>query len=101
MKKSCKFTRPRTATDSFMGKQMDLSGLIIDKFADVFVVIEPYSAGYIETVDWLASSLQSLYPGSRIAVRPDERTALKEGVDFSKIAKIIPAPIPWKLKKIF
>jgi 23S rRNA (cytosine1962-C5)-methyltransferase len=75
------------------GEADGLSGLIIDKFADVFVV-EPYSAGYIdiETMGWIASSLQSLYPGSRIVVRPDERTAAKEGVDFSKVAKDYPGP---------
>ena len=80
------------------GEADGLSGLIIDKFADVFV-IEPYSAGYIEAVDWLASSLQSLYPGSRIAVRPDERTAAKEGVDFSKIAKNYPVPDSLEIKE--
>ena len=58
------------------GEADGLSGLIIDKFADVFVV-EPYSAGYIETMNWIVSSLQSLYPGSRIVARPDERTAAK------------------------
>ncbi len=73
------------------GEADGLSGLIIDKFADVFVV-EPYSAGYIETMGWIASSLQSLYPGSRIVVRPDERTAAKEGVHFSKVAKDYPGP---------
>ena len=73
------------------GEADGLSGLIIDKFADVFVV-EPYSAGYRETMGWIASSLQSLYPGIRIVVRPDERTAAKEGVDFSKVAKDYPGP---------
>lgn len=73
------------------GEADGLSGLIIDKFADVFVV-EPYSAGYVETMGWIASSLQSIYPGSRIVVRPDERTAAKEGVDFSKVAKDFPGP---------
>ena len=82
------------------GEADGLSGLIIDKFADVFVV-EPYSAGYVETMDWLVSSLQSLYPGSRIAVRPDERTAVKEGVDFSKIAKNYPGPDSLEIKENF
>jgi len=67
------------------GEADGLSGLIIDKFADVFV-IEPYSAGYIDIMSWIVSSLKSLYPDSQIAVRPDERIALKEGTDFSKIA---------------
>jgi 23S rRNA (cytosine1962-C5)-methyltransferase len=37
-------------------------------------------------MDWIVSSLKSLYPDSQITVRPDERIALKEGADFSKIA---------------
>jgi 23S rRNA (cytosine1962-C5)-methyltransferase len=80
------------------GEADGLSGLIIDKFADVFV-IEPYSAGYIETMNWIVSSLQSLYPGSRIVVRPDERTAAKEGVDFSKVAKNYPGPDSIEIKE--
>src|SRR3989304_6460143 len=82
------------------GEADGLSGLIIDKFADVFVV-EPYSAGYVETMGWIASSLQSMYPGSRIVVRPDERTAAKEGVDFSKIAKNYPGPDSLEIKENF
>lgn len=73
------------------GESDGLSGLIIDKFADVFV-IEPYSAGYVGTIEWIVSSLQSLYPGARIAVRPDERTAAKEGIDFLSVAKDYPGP---------
>lgn len=73
------------------GEADGLSGLIIDKFADVFVV-EPYSAGYVGIMKWIILSLQSLYPGSRIAVRPDERNAAKEGVDFSRVAKDYPCP---------
>lgn len=90
-----------TTSDSYRlvhGEADGLSGLIIDKFADTFV-IEPYSAGYIETVGWLASSLQSLYPGCRIAVRPDERTAAKEGIDFSKAAKQYPGPDSLEIKE--
>lgn len=69
------------------GEADGLSGLIIDKFADVFVV-EPYSAGYLGTMEWIVSSLQSLYPGSRIVVHPDERIAAKEGADFLRVARI-------------
>jgi 23S rRNA (cytosine1962-C5)-methyltransferase len=69
------------------GEADGLSGLIIDKFADVFVV-EPYSAGYLGTMEWIVSSLQSLYPGSRIVVRTDERIAAKEGADFSRVARV-------------
>lgn len=73
------------------GESDGLSGLIIDKFAGVFVV-EPYSAGYAGIMEWIASSLQSLYPGSQVVVRPDERNAAKEGVDFSKLTKVYPGP---------
>src|SRR4030065_776775 len=59
------------------GETRGFSGLIIDKFADVFVV-EPYSAGYIEIMGWIASSLQPLDPVCRIGVRPDEATATHE-----------------------
>lgn len=80
------------------GESDGLSGLIIDKFADVFV-IEPYSAGYIGILEWIVSSLQSLYPGTRIAVRPDERTAAKEGIDFSPVAKDYPGPSLVEIKE--
>ncbi|MFN3532141.1 MAG: class I SAM-dependent rRNA methyltransferase [Candidatus Brocadia sp.] len=73
------------------GEADGLSGLIIDKFADVFVV-EPYSAGYLGIMEWIVSSLQSLYPGCRVAVRPDERNAIKEGADFSKVTQKYPGP---------
>ncbi len=73
------------------GEADGLSGLIIDKFANV-LVIEPYSAGYLEIMEWIVSSLQSLYPGTRITVRPDERNEAKEGADFSKAAKNYPGP---------
>lgn len=75
----------------FHGEADGLSGLIIDKFAEVFVV-EPYSAGYIGIMEWIVASLQALYPGSRIVVRPDERIAAKEGVGFSKIARDYSCP---------
>ncbi|OOP56732.1 MAG: hypothetical protein AYP45_07450 [Candidatus Brocadia carolinensis] len=75
----------------FHGEADGLSGLIIDKFAEVFVV-EPYSAGYIGIMEWIVASLQALYPGSRIVVRPDERIAAKEGVSFSKIARNYSCP---------
>lgn len=73
------------------GEADGLSGLIIDKFVDIFVV-EPYSAGYVGIMEWIAASLQSLYPGSRIVVRPDERIAAKEGVSFAKVARAYSGP---------
>lgn len=73
------------------GEADGLSGLIIDKFAHVLVV-EPYSAGYIGIMDWIVSSLKTLYPDCNVAVRPDARNAEKEGVDFSKVSRIYPCP---------
>ena len=73
------------------GEADGLSGLIIDKFADVFVV-EPYSAGYIEIMGWISSSLKTLYPGCRIVVRPDERTAAKRECRLFKGGKGISRP---------
>lgn len=73
------------------GEADGLSGLIIDKFARV-IVVEPYSAGYIGIMDWIVSSLKTLYPDCNVAVRPDARNAEKEGVDFSKLSRNYPCP---------
>ncbi len=80
------------------GEADGLSGLIIDKFADVFVV-EPYSAGYLGIMEWIVSALQSLYRNAQVVVRPDERNAVKEGVDFSKIAQLYPGPDSVEIKE--
>ncbi len=82
------------------GEADGLSGLIIDKFANIFVV-EPYSAGYLGIMEWIVSSLQSLYPGARVVVRPDERIAAKEGADFSKAARAYPGPDSVGIKENF
>lgn len=82
------------------GEADGLSGLIIDKFANVFVV-EPYSAGYLGIMEWIVLSLQSLYPGARVVARPDERTAAKEGVDFAKVSKAYPVPDSIEIKENF
>ncbi|MDR0363047.1 MAG: class I SAM-dependent rRNA methyltransferase [Planctomycetota bacterium] len=68
-----------------------LPGLVIDKFADLLVV-EPYVAGWLHIMDWVAEALAELYPGCRVAVRPDERAEKKEGVSFAKAAEKYPAP---------
>ena len=68
-----------------------LPGLVIDKFADV-LLIEPYSAGWLHLMDWVAESLTTLYPGCRPAVRADARAAAKEGVSFARLEKQYPAP---------
>lgn len=89
------------ASDSYRlvhGEADGLSGLIIDKFAGVLVV-EPYSAGYLGIMELIVSPLQSLYPGARVVVRPDERIAAKEGVDFSRAAKAYPGPDSVEIKE--
>ena len=70
-----------------------LSGLIIDKYADVLVV-EPYSAGYVKIMDWLVRILNDLYPGHRVVVRPDGKQAEREGVsnECVELGRRYPAP---------
>lgn len=70
-----------------------LSGLIIDKYADV-LVIEPYSAGYVTAIQWIDESLRELYPGCRIAVRPDAKQSEREGVtsECADLERRYPAP---------
>ena len=43
--------------------------------------------------------MKSLYPNCRVVVRPDERIAVKEGVDFSKIATAYPGPDSVEIKE--
>ena len=73
---------PQIQSDAYRvvhGEADGLSGLIVDKYADV-IVIEPYSAGYIRSADWIISALTELYPGCRVAFRPDATTVEREGV---------------------
>jgi 23S rRNA (cytosine1962-C5)-methyltransferase len=68
-----------------------MSGLVIDKFADVFVM-EPFSAGWLRLGPFAAGALQKLYPGSRAVFRPDEKTEKSEGVSFARLASSYPPP---------
>jgi 23S rRNA (cytosine1962-C5)-methyltransferase len=68
-----------------------LSGLVIDKFADVFI-IEPFSAGYLGLGPLVAEALRKLYPGCRAAFRPDEKTEKTEGVSFAPLVSRCPPP---------
>ena len=68
-----------------------LSGLIIDKYADV-IVAEPYSAGYLTLWPMIADALKQLYPGHKVALRPDTRTEEGEGVSFAELARQYPCP---------
>jgi 23S rRNA (cytosine1962-C5)-methyltransferase len=68
-----------------------LAGLVIDKFADVFVA-QPFSAGYRGLGPFVAEALQRLYPGCRVAFRSDEKTERAEGVSFAPLVMRYPPP---------
>jgi 23S rRNA (cytosine1962-C5)-methyltransferase len=89
-----KLLRLDERTDSYRlihSESDGLSGLIVDKFADVLVV-EPFSAGYVVLGPLLLRVLQELYPAARICFRPDPRTEEIEGVSFAELARRHPAP---------
>lgn len=75
------------------GEADGLSGLMVDKYADV-LVIEPYSAGYVYFMDALTKGLRELYPSCRMVVRPDAKHAVREGVEkeCAELARRHPAP---------
>ncbi len=52
------------------GEADGLSGLVIDKYAELLVV-EPLSAGYLPCAETIAESLKNLYPGSQVVFRPN------------------------------
>ncbi len=64
-----------------------LSGLIVDRYADLFV-IEPTSIGFWRLAPQIASLLREMFPGSEAIVRVDERVARLEGFDPG------PPPLP-------
>jgi 23S rRNA (cytosine1962-C5)-methyltransferase len=68
-----------------------LSGLVVDKFADV-IVVEPFSAGYVALGPAIIRALRELYPKAWVCFRPDPRTEDIEGVSFGKLAREFPAP---------
>ena len=68
-----------------------LSGIVIDKFADVLVV-EAFTAGALAAGEWIASALRDLYPQARIAFRASEKTQEREGVSFEALTRKYPAP---------
>ncbi len=83
------------STDAFRwvhGEADGLSGLIVDRYADVCVV-QPFSAGWSgQTLDWIVEGLQALAPGSRIALRPELRAADREGLDYAAELSRYPGP---------
>lgn len=69
-----------------------LSGLVIDRYGDIFVV-EPYSAGYRgEIMRFVAEAVEAECPGARVVVRPDPRTEEKERCSFRAEAGAFPGP---------
>jgi 23S rRNA (cytosine1962-C5)-methyltransferase len=75
------------------GEADGLSGVIIDKFAEVLLV-EPLSAGYLTMADWLNEALADLYPDARIVWRPDEKIERREGVNFNRLTRqFAPPPV--------
>ncbi|MBI4575462.1 MAG: class I SAM-dependent rRNA methyltransferase [Planctomycetes bacterium] len=76
------------------GEADGLSGLVVDRYADV-VVVEPYSAGYAgETLGWVVEGIRGLAPGVRVAVRADPMTERRERFDLSEAARVHPAGAP-------
>jgi len=73
------------------GEGDGLTGLAVDKFGEVLVV-EPFIAGYVQAGGMVAAALEELYPGHRIAFRPDPRTEKGEGASFAALAAAYPAP---------
>jgi 23S rRNA (cytosine1962-C5)-methyltransferase len=73
------------------GEADGLSGLVIDKFADV-LVIEPFSAGYLGLGPFIAGALERLYPGCRPVFRPDDKTERSEGISFGPLSSRYPPP---------
>ncbi len=69
------------------GEADGLSGLVIDRFADTFVV-KPYSAGYVVGIDLIASALDELFPGARIVFRMDGTVGKREGLAPAVTAQV-------------
>jgi len=85
--------RLQERTDAYRlvhGEADGLSGLVVDRFADVLVA-RPYSAGYAREFELVARALGELFPGARIAVRADDATARREGFDAAELARRFPA----------
>jgi 23S rRNA (cytosine1962-C5)-methyltransferase len=68
------------------GEADGLSGLVVDKFGDAFVM-RLYSAGYVHLADQLRDGIRELYPGARVVARSDDATAKREGFDNAKLRK--------------
>jgi 23S rRNA (cytosine1962-C5)-methyltransferase len=56
-----------------------LSGLVVDRFANVLVA-EIFSAGMFLHWEWVAAALREQFPGSEIVMRADRRSEKHEGV---------------------
>lgn len=63
-----------------------LSGLIIEKFADV-LLIHPVSAGWIYMMEDVCAALIQLYPKHHLKVMANERHAAREKVSFDLLER--------------
>ncbi|MBN2144422.1 MAG: class I SAM-dependent rRNA methyltransferase [Candidatus Aureabacteria bacterium] len=68
-----------------------LSGIVIDKFADV-IVIEPFCAGVKTVGHWLVSGLRRLYPRARIGFHVNSKLEEKEKISFKDLVEPYPLP---------
>ena len=58
-----------------------LSGLIVDRYADL-VVVEFFSAGMFRHREWIYDALRQHFPGCRIHASSDEHVQKQESFDF-------------------
>ena len=68
-----------------------LPGLVIDKYAGV-MLMEPYIAGWLHLMDWLAEAAAAVCPGCRPVVRAAPGAAEREGVSFAAAEAGRPPP---------
>lgn len=68
-----------------------LSGLVVDVYGDC-IVVAPQSAGWLYLIDDVVASLMSLFPESRVLLRPDRRVEEREKADFSIAGRHLKGP---------
>lgn len=66
-----------------------LSGIVIDKYANCLVV-EPYTAGTLFCMDWIAEILVDLYPECKVCFRSSPQIEKRENVSFGELARQYP-----------
>jgi 23S rRNA (cytosine1962-C5)-methyltransferase len=58
-----------------------LSGLVVDRYADLLVV-EFFSAGMFRHREWIFAALRALFPGCRVHASADEHVQKQESFDY-------------------